>query len=330
MAQSTRRQAAACASFRPAEEAEVDVFVRDHLGATITDVLFSHASVGRTHGLQLDDGQRVVLKVRRAGRASGGTPTGRDAIQQVVEVQRYLHERGYPAPEPLFGPHPCGGGLATVERYLDRGRVRSGQDPAVRTALAAELFEQTRLLRPFLDQTTLSHFAVPRNHLFPEPYDAAFRPLRSGVEIDWVFRIARRARAIATRTLSRPVVAHQDLRVEHVRFERGEIVATFDWDSVAVGPEVRLVGANAHGFSGDWSQSRIRRVPTYDTILGFIDDYEAARGYAFSSHEHRAVRAWAVYWIAYGAWLLIERGQTEWPEDSWPALLQHSGEALLR
>ncbi|MEM9729338.1 MAG: hypothetical protein AAF997_12180 [Myxococcota bacterium] len=93
---------------------------------------------------------------------------------------------------------------------------------------------------------------------------------------------------------------------------------------------MRWLGTDAHGFSGDWSPSRIRRVPTHDTVLRFIDDYEAARGYPFSWQEHQAVRAWAVYWIAYGAWLVIERGQTEWPEDSWPALLQHSGEALLR
>ena len=329
MAHSTRSRPTACASVGPTGEAQLDAFVRDNLGAKVTRVLFSHASVGRTHGLQLDDGQRVVLKVRPSVQGRGGLAFGRDALQQVVRIQRYLHERGYPAAEPLVGPHPCGEGLATIERYLDRGRVRDGQDPAVRAALAQELFKHTELLQPFLERTTLSHFAVPRDRLFPTPYDPASQPLHHGVEIEWVFRLAARARSIATSTLSRPVVAHQDLRVEHVRFEQDDIVATFDWDSVAVGPEVRLVGANAHGFSGDWSQEAIRRVPTHDAILRFVAEYEEARGSPFSLQEHRAVRAWAVYWIAYGAWMFIEREQTDWPEDSWPTLLLQCGDALL-
>ena len=35
------------------------------------------------------------------------------------------------------------------------------------------------------------------------------------------------------------------------------------------------------------------------------------------------------YWIAYGAWISIAPGETEWPEDSWPALLREVGERLL-
>ncbi|MEM7135001.1 MAG: hypothetical protein AAF500_00400 [Myxococcota bacterium] len=307
-----------------------DAFIRRHLGVGVARVLFVHHSVGRTYGLELEDDRKVVLKERVSAPGHGGVSFDRDALEQVVRIQRYLHDRGYPAPEPLVGPQPFGEGLATVERYLDRGRVREGQDPAVRTALAREVFKHTQLLQPFVEKTTLSHFGVPRDRLFPTPYDPNVRPLNRGVEVDWVFQLATRARSIATSTISRPVVAHQDFRVEHARFEREDIVATFDWDSIAVGPEVRLVGANAHGFSGDWSQDVIRRVPTHETILGFIEDYEHARGAPFSIQEHRAVRAWAVYWIAYGAWLFIERGQTDWPDDSWPALLSDCGGALLR
>ena len=330
MAHSTHSRSTSCASFGPATETPLDGFVHQHLGAKVVRVLFSHASVGRTHGLLLDDGEKIVLKVRPSVHSHGGLSFDRDSLQQIVRIQRYLHERGYPAPEPLVGPCPCGDDLVTIERYLDRGRARSGQDPAVRAALAQELFKHTQLLQPFLEETTLSHFAVPHDRLFPTPYDPTLRPLHHGVEIEWVFRLATRARSIATSTVSQPVVAHQDLRVEHVRFEQDDIVATFDWDSIAVGPEVRLVGANAHGFSGDWSQEVVRRVPTHDGILRFVAEYEEARGLPFSREEHRAVRAWAVYWIAYGAWLFIERGQTDWPDDSWPTLLAQCGEALLR
>lgn len=99
---------------------------------------------------------------------------------------------------------------------------------------------------------------------------------------------------------------------------------------MALRTEVDLVGGNAHGFTADWSQGVARRVPTYGDIVGFIADYEEAKAHPFSRDEHRVIRAWAAYWIAYGAWISIQPGDSEWEDDSWPALLANCGKKLLR
>jgi hypothetical protein len=39
-----------------------------------------------------------------------------------------------------------------------------------------------------------------------------------------------------------------------------------------------MVGSNAHGFAADWSNVDVDPVPTFAESVGFIDDYEAARG----------------------------------------------------
>ena len=89
-------------------------------------------------------------------------------------------------------------------------------------------------------------------------------------------------------------------------------------------------GGKAHGHPADWSQERTRRVPTLAGMLGFIADYEAARRAPFTAAERRGARAWAAYWIAYGAWISVRPGERDWPADSWPALLRECGEDLLR
>ncbi|HSS00914.1 MAG TPA: hypothetical protein VLM79_27840 [Kofleriaceae bacterium] len=111
---------------------------------------------------------------------------------------------------------------------------------------------------------------------------------------------------------------------------RGDrIVATYDWDSLAVLPETRIVGIDAHGHLADWSQTARRNTPTYDDVVEFIADYEAARGRAFTAGERRAARAWATYFIAYQAWITIEPG-APWATDSWAGVLEVTGERLLR
>ncbi|MEO8705278.1 MAG: hypothetical protein ABI867_34870 [Kofleriaceae bacterium] len=125
------------------------------------------------------------------------------------------------------------------------------------------------------------------------------------------------------------VLAHGDWRVEHVKARGDRIVATYDWDALAVLPETRVVGINAHGHTADWSQSATRNTPTYDDVVGFIADYEHACGHAFTPGERRATRAWAAYFIAYQAWITIEPGKS-WAGDSWAGVLEEAGERLLR
>ncbi|MDC0672543.1 phosphotransferase [Nannocystis radixulma] len=307
---------------------QVDEFVRRHLGPGVAAYLFCSSSVGSTHGLILADGRRVVLKARPPPDTNPDLPLDRESLRQVVRVQRFLTAHDYPCPEPLLEPEPLGRGLATVETYLDAGRLVDGHDPRGRRLIAASLAEHIALLRRMPDPPRLDHFAVPDARLFPMPHGKIFKP--SEPDTGWVRALARRARDVTREVDSALVLGHCDWRVEHLRFADERLVVSHDWDSLSMRSEVGIVGVNAHGHTADWSQEQIRRVPTAGGILGFIADYEAARGEPFTREQHRAARAWAVYSIAYGAWISIAPGDTDWPEDSWPALLRGCGEDLLR
>lgn len=304
----------------------VDAFARERLGSGVGGYLRYGSSVGSTHCVELLDGRRVVIKARPTA-ADAPVPIDHEDLEQIAVVQRHLAALGYPCPEPLLGPARIAQGLATVEAYLDRGIHRDAHDPRVRELVAVGLREQIGLLSPLVATVRLEHFEVPRDRLFPRPHGRLFEP--SEADTGWVRDLARRARAVAESVPSPIELGHCDFRVEHIRFEGDAIVATYDWDSVARRPELQIVGTNAHGHTADWSQEAIRRVPTLEGMLGFIEAYDRARPVPFTRAQHRGARAWAAYWIAYGAWISIAPGSTDWPEDSWPALLRDVGEPLL-
>lgn len=147
----------------------------------------------------------------------------------------------------------------------------------------------------------------------------------------WIDAFAERARQ-ADAHEGRPVLGHADWRVEHLRFQAGKIVATYDWDSLALRTETELVGLSAHGFNADWSLDGVRRIPSAGDIRAFVADYETARGRRFAKRERRSLFARCVYFIAYGARCAhsLEPSKTDWEENSWPYLLRTEGEALLR
>jgi hypothetical protein len=148
---------------------------------------------------------------------------------------------------------------------------------------------------------------------------------------EWIDAFAERARQAEAHG-GKPVIGHADWRVEHLRFQDGKIVATYDWDSLAFCPETELVGISAHAFSADWSLEGIRHIPAADDIRAYVTDYEQARGRPFSKHERNSLYATCVYCIAYGARCMhsLDPGKREWEENTWPYLLRADGEALLR
>jgi|SRR5580700_4615188 hypothetical protein len=78
-------------------------------------------------------------------------------------------------------------------------------------------------------------------------------------------------------------------------------LSAFDWDSLCREREPALVGAAAHGFCADWSQTAIPQAPTMDEARAFVSDYEQARGKPFSVDERRLCRASLAYATAYAA-----------------------------
>lgn len=282
----------------PAEIAAIaDDFVHTHLGVRVAGHLFFTTSVGSVHGVRLTDDRRVILKVYPPDRWPGWT----DHLRAVHRIQAHLAERGYPCPRPLLGPHPCARGVAIVESHLDVGERADGFDPAVRRTIAAGLAELVALARPFAgDEALRPSLLDASDDLWPTPHSALFDFSREPGKAAWIDAWARRARD-GDPQAGAWVVGHTDFRVEHLRFTQARITTVYDWDSLARIREPALVGSIARAFTADWQQDESPRTPDPKDILGFLADYELARGAPFTPDERRSARAACVHAIAYTA-----------------------------
>lgn len=310
----------------------VDRFCSRRLGSPIERYEFFATSALSVHGARLEDGRRVVVKV-------GRRRLGASFLQAVQNVQSRLAAGGFPCPRPLFPPTRLERGLAVVEELLDRGSRSDAHRPPVRRALASSLARLVRLCRGFAtpDELPRSALAAPSgDELWPEPHDLRFDFPATASGAEWIDELAQAARQALAVPAGDTVVGHTDWRAEHVRFDGDEIVAVYDWQSLAVAPEPALVGTVGHAFTADWSIPQPRRLPSLVEFRAFVTDYEAALGRTFSSREREAIDAAWVYAIAYGArcehsdvgkgfpWAEPEPG-----EHSYRGLLARHGAALL-
>ena len=306
-------------------------FCRTHLCSGIRGYFFYRASIGSVHGLQLEDGRDLVIKVRPPRATNPNLSFDSTSLGAICSVMNWLADRGYPCPKIILGPTRLSKGLATVEELLERGERGNGFDPECRKLIASGFAELIDRLRSFPgDPSCLKHFQRG-DVLYPQPHSKLFDFAKTAKGAEWIDEFARRARQAKVHD-GTPVFGHADWRVEHLRFEDGKIVATYDWDSLAFQPETDLVGLSAHGFTADWGVEGVRRIPTADDIRAYVADYEEARGQSFSKRERGSLFAHCVYFIAYGARCAhsLERERTEWEEDTFPYLLRTDGEALLR
>jgi hypothetical protein len=309
----------------------INEFCRAHLGSNIRGYFFYRASIGSTHGIQLENGREVVIKVRLPPDTNTDLSLDWKLLDVICAVMAWLAGRSYPCPKPILGPTPIAKSLATVEEYLGCGERGNGFEPACRKIIAAGFAELIEALQSFKgDVSRLKHFQRG-DSLYPQPHSKLFDFAKTANGAEWIDEFAQRARQ-AEADDGKPVLGHADWRVEHLRFQDGQIVATYDWDSLAFRPETELVGVSAYGFTADWTLEGVRRIPTADDIRSYVADYEEARGRPFSKRERRSLFAHCVYFIAYGARCThsLEPDKRDWEEDTWPYLLRTEGEALLR
>jgi hypothetical protein len=309
----------------------INDFCRAHLGSGLRGYLFYGASVGSAHGVQLEDGREVTIKVRPPPETNPYLTLDRTSLEAVCHVMNWLADRGYACPKPILGPTRLANGLATVEEFLDRGDRGNGFDPECRRLIASGLAQLIELLRFFDGEvSSLKHFRRS-DSLYPQPHSKLFNFEKTAGGAEWIDTFAFRARQAEAHE-GDPVLGHADWRVQHLRFQEGRIVAVYDWDSLANRPETELVGMSAGAFTADWALEGVRRIPTADDIRADVADYEKARSRSFSKRERASVFANCVYCIAYGARCAHSRepDRVEWEENTWPYLLQTEGEALLR
>jgi Phosphotransferase enzyme family len=308
----------------------INEFCRAYLGSGLGGYLFYAASVGSTHGVQLEDGREVAIKVRPPPETNPYLSHDRITLESVCRVMNWLADTGYPCPKPVLGPTPLSRGYATVEEFLEVGQRGDGFAPECRRAIASGLAHLIERLRSFDGEVScLKHFRRSES-LYAQPHSKLFDFEKTAKGAEWIDAFAERARQAEAHG-DKPVLGHADWRVEHLRFQAGRIVAVYDWDSLAFRPETELVGMSAGAFTADWTLQGVRRIPTADDIRAYVADYEKARGQSFSTRERRSLFANCVYCIAYGARCAhsLEPDKLKWEENTWPHLLRTEGEALL-
>jgi len=315
--------------------AAVNAFCRARLGSGIDHYEFYWPSVGSTHGLCLDDGRRVVVKVHRA-------TANLAHLVAVQTVQGHLAAAGFPAPRPLLGPTPLVNGIAVAETLLDRGEWGDAHLPEIRKLVAGGLFRQIELCRALVGLPGLeSSWSIIRRY-WKTPHDRRFDFPATADGAEWIDRLAAEAlRRLDEEGAGEPAIGHNDWRVEQLRFADGELVTAWDWDSLGSGLEPAFAGSSAHCFTADYRVDDLDVVPTLEEALAFIADYEAARGAPFGADERRTAVAALIAMMAYSARCEHADALTDWgsaparpapcsvPADSYRGFLAMHGPELL-
>ncbi len=97
-----------------------------------------------------------------------------------------------------------------------------------------------------------------------------------------------------------PLVGHSDWSAKHMRFAGGRVAVVYDWDSLDLSSETRLVGTAAATFTAN-SELDVRQAPTPDEARAFVDDYSATRGRPLARSEREEIAAATLYVVAYSA-----------------------------
>jgi hypothetical protein len=273
----------------------VESMVRRQLDRRVKGLLFRRGRIDSVYGVQLVDGDSVVLRLYRP-------PVDIDVLAARLEALRVLAGAGYPCPLPLSGPFDVDGRLGAIETLLTEGVDEDARRPDIRRALASSLLEHIDLLRDRPDLArrlvTRPAWTEYRGGPWPRPHDPIFDFSHTPSGWEWVDEVAQQAtEQIATvraqgADLGGEVIGHGDWYAGNVRFGDGRVVAAFDWD-LMVEDEAVLVGLSAGGFTADGA-------PTPQDVKGFIGDAAALRG-GFSEEQVQAASAAARWVLAFNA-----------------------------
>ena len=279
-----------------------------HLGSSPRERFFGADHLSQVHGVRLEDGREVVLKVR--GRA--------ERLLGCHAVHRAVWEAGIPCPEPLAGPEPLEGEpdrWVSAETWVGGGELRVTDDVAevyarllAAIVAAAPAADAVPSLDPLVPWLWYDHDAAGRT--WPPPASDRWDPHRIEAELPpFVLDTARRARA---RLLAAPelpvVVGHGDLSGLNARWwlrDGAWEPVVHDWDSVVAVPEAVLAGSTAV----DCVSSDVTRLATLEQTERFLDVYAAERGLTWTADELEL--AWAA-----GAWLAAYNAAFEHLKES--------------
>lgn len=188
----------------PTAHDQLSEWCAKNLGAPIGERLFEHAHSSVVTGARLADGMLVVIKMRPPS----------DRFLGCFEVQKHLHARGFPCPEPLLPPTRLGKMNVSVERMVTGGTMFSprAEAPAHFAAALADLISlapavsTVRSLAPAPPWIGWDH---PEEPTWPPPDD-----LDADLNIipgpSWLDAMADRVRARLEANTMPEVIGHGD------------------------------------------------------------------------------------------------------------------------
>jgi Phosphotransferase enzyme family len=268
---------------------DVNTWCVDRLGSSPRATLFESGNLSTVTGVELDDGQQVVIKVRPWSARLGSCSS----------AQLLAYQRGFPCPRPLVATEQVDGLAISSEELLAGGNQLDVDLPE-----AAHLFaELLRRLVVTLDGAVHGLTIAPSppwvgwdhagTRLWPDQDDQG-RDLNALIGPAWLDDIARRARDYLL-SLDLPLtLGHGDWESQNIRWTGATPYAVHDWDSLVAQPEAAIAGAA----SAVWVAQDIPDQPaaTVAESARFLDAYQQHRGGLWSRDERRA--AWAAgLWV---------------------------------
>ena len=203
-------------------------------------MLFESGYLSQALGVELDDGRRVVVKVRPWA----------DRLVACAGVHAALFDAGFPCPQPLTGVNQLQEWAVSAEALVgDYDQLPSAPDSAGLFAQALAKLVDVAGLVP-TDAATLqpsppwADWDDPgRRVLWPEPDD---RPVDlNRLQATWLDAVAGTVREWLLHFPAPAVVGHLDWYSANVGWRDRRLVAVFDWDSIGAQPEPAIAGLAA-------------------------------------------------------------------------------------
>jgi len=246
---------------------------------------------GRVSSVELSVGAAVTLQLATDKVFVKVWPCDVDpkALSAQLQVQAGLAACGFPAPRLLTEPSRLGPGWAAAMEYKRDGVATDVRVPGVRRAMAAGLSQFVRLSGSYRDMEGLPHRLLP-DRIWPRPHNVLFDFEATTQGAEWIDDIARTALAAMRSATSRIVVGHLDWSAKNMRMGPESIAVVYDWDAVFLDRETFVIGAAAAHFPMTWELD-VSGNPEAREVLAFVQEYEEARGQAFTSTELEEIAA---------------------------------------
>ncbi|MFH8295442.1 hypothetical protein [Streptomyces sp. NPDC018059] len=277
----------------PAESPSFDskaltALVERNVDSRPTTELWRCAHLSTVLALELEDGRRIVVKIRPFT----------ERLVGCSQTHRLMWSAGLPCAAPQGEPAVIDGQFVTMESLVEDGTT-CDVAPESSARAAAELARFVSIA-PAVSAVSSLHPPPPWvwwNHdqgpIWPLPDDLD-GDLNEHPGPAWLDEAAQRTRnRLAGHALGAPAVGHCDWEAPNVLWQNGALHAVHDWDSVVAQPEIVIAGTAAAVHAVRGGRAGETAIPH---IEQFIRAYQEARELPWTAADREA--AWAAgLWV---------------------------------